>query len=163
MTKKITSLALFTAIAIILGYLETFIPLNIGIPGAKIGLANMISIIVLFSLGFKSALIISILRVFIIAITFTNLYMFLYSFSGAILSILIMTLLKRTKHFSTVTISITGAIFHNIGQMIVAIIFYGFNIIYYLPYLTILSLITGTIIGIISQILLTKLSKQLKI
>lgn len=163
MTKKITYLSLLTAIAIILGFLETFIPFNLGIPGAKIGLANLITLTALFTYGFKDTLIITLLRVFIVASTFTNYYMLLYSLSGALLSLFMMALLKRTKLFSTLIISISGAIFHNFGQIFVAIIFYGFNIVYYLPYLIILSLITGSVIGILGQIILTKLPKQLQI
>ena len=155
MTKRITYLSLLIAIAIILGYLETFIPINFGIPGAKLGLANLIGLIALYRFGFRDALIITLLRVFIIASVFTNYYMFLYSLSGALLS------LKKTKLFSTLIISISGAIFHNLGQILVALIFYGFNIIYYLPYLIILSLITGSVIGILGQIILAKLPKQL--
>ena len=146
MTKRITYLSLLIAIAIILGYLETFIPINFGIPGAKLGLANLIGLIALYRFGFRDALIITLLRVF----------MFLYSLSGALLSLVIMVLLKKTKLFSTLIISISGAIFHNLGQILVALIFYGFNIIYYLPYLIILSLITGSVIGILGQIILAK-------
>lgn len=161
MTKRITYLSLLIAIAIILGYFETFIPINFGIPGAKLGLANLIGLIALYRFGFRDALIITLLRVFIIASVFTNYYMFLYSLSGALLSLVIMVLLKKTKLFSTLIISISGAIFHNLGQILVALIFYGFNIIYYLPYLIILSLITGSVIGILGQIILAKLPKQL--
>lgn len=160
MTKKITYLALLTAIAIILSYLENFIPLGLGIPGAKIGLANIITIIALFSYDSKDALIITLLRNVITAVTFTNFYMFLYSLLGSLLSLFIMSILKKSNLFSTIIISISGAIFHNLGQIIVAIIFYGFNIIYYLPYLIILSLITGTVIGILGQKILSKLPSQ---
>lgn len=162
MIKKLTYLSLLTAIAIVLGYLENFIPVNLGIPGAKIGLANIVSMIVLSVYSFKDALTISLLRVFIVASTFTNYYMFLYSLSGALLSLIIMYLLKRSNYFSTLLISITGAVFHNLGQILVAIIFYGFNIIYYLPYLTILALITGAVIGLLGQIIIIKLPKQLR-
>lgn len=163
MTKKITYLALLTAIAIILGYLENFIPFNLAIPGAKIGLANIITIIALYKYGFKNALCITLLRIFIVAITFTNLYMFLYSLTGALFSLIVMSLLKKRQLFSTITVSISGAIFHNLGQIIIAMIFYGFNIIYYLPYLIILSLITGTVIGILGQIILSKFSDVINI
>lgn len=99
MTKKITYLALLTAIAIILGYLENFIPFNLAIPGAKIGLANIITIIALYKYGFKNALCITLLRIFIVAITFTNLYMFLYSLTGALFSLIVMSLLKKVNYF----------------------------------------------------------------
>lgn len=162
MTKKITYLSLLTAIAIILGYIETMIPFSFSIPGSKIGLANIISIITLYYYGFKETLIVSLLRCLIIAITFTNLYMFLYSISGAILSIFVMYLLKQTKSFSILIISITGAICHNLGQLIIAIIFLGFNIVYYLPYLLIIACVTGTFMGLIALSLIRKLPLQIK-
>ncbi|WP_455684433.1 Gx transporter family protein [Thomasclavelia sp.] len=162
MTKKITYLSLLTAIAIILGYIETMIPFSFSIPGSKIGLANIICIITLYYYGFKETLIVSLLRCLIIAITFTNLYMFLYSISGAILSIFVMYLLKQTKSFSILIISITGAICHNLGQLIIAIIFLGFNIIYYLPYLLIIACVTGTFMGLIALSLIRKLPLQIK-
>lgn len=157
MTKKITYLSLFTAIAIILGYIESLIPFSFSIPGSKIGLANIINIIILYYYSLKETLIVSLLRCLIIAITFTNLYMFLYSISGAILSILIMYLLKQTKSFSILIISITGAVSHNLGQLIIAIIFFGSNIIYYLPYLIIIACITGTLMGLIAISVIKKL------
>ena len=162
MTKKITYLSLLTAIAIILGYIESLIPFSFSIPGSKIGLANIISIITLFYYGFKESLIVSLLRCLIIAITFTNLYMFIYSISGAILSIFTMYLLKQTKSFSIIIISITGAISHNLGQLIIAIIFLGFNIIYYLPYLIIIACITGTLMGLIAISLIQKIPPTIK-
>lgn len=162
MTKKITFLSLLTALAIILGYLESFIPVNIMVPGFKIGLANIVSIIALYNYGYQDALIISILRCLIIALTFTNLYMFLYSICGALLSLTIMYLLKKSKLFSVLMISITGAISHNLGQLAVAIIFFGFNITYYLPYLIIIAVLTGFLIGFISIAIMKIFPAQIK-
>lgn len=160
MTKKITFLSLLTAIAIILGYIENFIPLSITIPGSKIGLANIISLIILYKYGFKEALVVSILRCLIVAITFTNLYMLLYSLTGATLSLFMMGLLKKSNAFSILIVSISGAISHNFGQLIIAIIFLGSNIIYYLPYLVIIATITGSLTGFITSILIKKLPKK---
>lgn len=162
MTRKITFLSLLVAIAIILGYIESLIPFAMPIPGSKIGLANIISMITLYNYDIKDALTVSLLRCLIVAITFTNLYMFLYSITGAMFSLFIMSILKRTKAFSILTVSISGAVFHNLGQLIVAIIFLGFNIIYYFPYLIIIAIITGSLMGIITTILIQKLPKHLK-
>lgn len=162
MTRKITFLSLLTAIAIILGYIESLIPFTLPIPGSKIGLANIISILTLYNYDIKETLIVSLLRCLIVAITFTNLYMFLYSITGAMFSLFIMYMLKRSKAFSILIVSISGAIFHNLGQLIVAIIFLGFNIIYYFPYLIIIAIISGSFMGIIATTLIKKLPKQLK-
>lgn len=161
--NKMTHLSLLCAISIILGYIESLIPFQLGIPGAKIGLANIITIITLLCFGFQEAFLIMILRVFIIGITFTNLYMMMYSLSGGILSLIMMYIFYRTQHFSNYIISIIGGIFHNIGQLIVAMIFFNSTTLaYYLPYLLLLGLISGTIIGIISQIIFTKIGSYIK-
>ena len=158
MTRKITYLSLLTALAIIVGYLETLIPFSFAIPGTKIGLANIITIIVLYKYDFKEALIVSFLRCLIVAITFTNLYMFLYSISGALISLCTMQLLKKLNVFSLLIISISGAICHNLGQLIIAIIFLGINIIYYLPYLIIIAVVSGSIIGLIANDLINRIN-----
>ena len=95
MTKKITYLSLFTAIAIILGYIESLIPFSFSIPGSKIGLANIINIIILYYYSIKETLIVSLLRCLIIAITFTNLYMFLYSISGTLMGLIAISVIKK--------------------------------------------------------------------
>jgi len=155
--KKLCYLALFCAIAIILSYIETMIPFQFGIPGAKIGLANITSIILLFCLGFKEAFIVMLLRIFIVGITFTNLYMMLYSLAGGMLSLMMMALFYRTKMFSNYIVSIIGGVFHNIGQLLIAMIFFNTTtFLYYLPYLLLIGTITGTIIGILSQIIYVK-------
>lgn len=155
--RKICYLSLFCAIAIILSYIESFIPFPFGIPGAKIGLANITTIILLFCFGFKSAFVVLILRVFIIAATFTNFYMMIYSLSGGIASLIMMTCFYKSHLFSKFTISIIGGIFHNIGQLIIAMLFFNTSVfLYYLPYLLILGSISGAIIGIIAQLIYQK-------
>ena len=110
--KKLCYLALFCAIAIVLSYVESLIPLYLGVPGAKLGLANVVTLTLLLCFGLKEAFIVMFLRILIVSMTFTNFYMFLYSLSGSLLSLVIMVLLKKTKLFSTLIISISGAIYH---------------------------------------------------
>ena len=161
--KKMCYLALFCAIAIILSYIETLIPFQFGIPGAKIGLANITSIILLLCFGFKEALIVMLLRIFIVAATFTNLYMMLYSLAGGIISLAVMALFYKTKLFSNYIVSIIGGIFHNIGQLFIAMIFFNTTtFLYYLPYLLLIGAISGTVIGIIAQIIYTKTGQYIK-
>lgn len=155
--KRMCYLALFCAIAIILSYIETLIPFHLSIPGTKIGLANITTIIMLFCFGYKEAFFVMLLRIFIVGITFTNLYMMLYSLAGGILSLAMMALFYQTKLFSNYTISIIGGIFHNIGQLLIAMFFFNTStFLYYLPYLLLIGTITGTVIGIISQIIYIK-------
>lgn len=149
---------MFISVTLVVGYLESFIPIPFPVPGIKIGLANIVILWVLFAMNVKSAIIISLLRVVLSGFLFGNLYIMLFSFIGAALSLTVMILLKKTKKFSITGISIAGAVFHNIGQIIVAIIVLeNSKIIYYLPFLIISGVIFGLIIGIVGSILYKKI------
>lgn len=152
-TKKITMLAMLAAISVVIAILESFIPFigNI-IPGLKLGLANIIVIYTLYRYGFKDAIIISLIRVFVVALLRTGFGInFLFSLGGAIFSILSMALIRKTK-LSMIGISIIGSVFHSIGQVLVGILIIdNYNIIYYLPYLLIFSIPTGLIVGIMAR------------
>ena len=135
--KKLCYLALFCAIAIVLSYVESLIPLYLGAPGAKLGLANVVTLTLLLCFGLKEAFIVMFLRILIVSMTFTNFYMFLYSLSGGLLSLIIMYLFLKTNLFSDIIISIMGGIFHNVGQLLVAMLFFSSTVfMYYLPYFT---------------------------
>lgn len=152
--KKEIRLAMLLSISIILNILESFIPI-FNFPGIRIGLANIITLLVLYTYGFKDAIYISILRVLLVGLLRTGLFSITFYFSlfGSILSVISMGIFKKTK-LSIVGISIIGAIMHNVGQIIASLIFINTNLIYYLPILIITSIITGTIIGLISKQLL---------
>lgn len=154
-TKKIAKLSMLLSISVVLGLIETLIPIFNGIvPGVKLGLANIVIVFAIYELSFKDALYISILRVFLIGILRTGIFSitFFFSLVGAILSIIAMYLVKKISNMSVVGVSVCGSIFHSIGQIIVAIIFLSnVNIIYYLPILLISSVITGIVVGIISN------------
>lgn len=152
--KKIIDFSMLLAISIVLSIIESFIPIFNGIfIGIKLGLANIVILFVLYTYSFKDAILVSILRVIIVGILRTGLFSitFFFSLSGALLSIIAMTLVKKTK-LSIIGVSIIGSVFHIIGQIIIAIIMLNtVNLIYYLPYFLIFSCITGLIIGIISK------------
>ena len=112
--KKLCYLALFCAIAIVLSYIESLIPLYLGVPGAKLGLANVVTLTLLLCFGLKEAFIVMFLRILIVSMTFTNFYMFLYSLSGGLLSLIIMYLFLKTNLFSDIIISIIFFIFNNV-------------------------------------------------
>lgn len=160
--KKCARLSMFTSLAIILNILESFIPF-FNVPGIKIGLANTIIVSILYVYGSKEALYISILRVFVVGILRTGILSttFLFSLSGAILSLLMMSLMKKTNLFSIIGISIVGSIFHSIGQLIMAsFILKNNSVFYYLPIMLVLSIITGIVIGIISKEIVKYLKKD---
>lgn len=162
-TNKIAKMSMLISISVVLGLLESFIPIFNGvIPGIKLGLANIVILYILYKYSFKEALYVSILRVFLIGILRTGLFSitFFFSLSGAILSIIFMYIFKRYTKLSVIGISIIGAITHSIGQIIIAIIFLSdINIIYYFPFLLLSSVITGIIVGIISKKLIEELDK----
>ena len=159
--KKLCYLALFCAIAIVLSYIESLIPLYLGVPGAKLGLANVVTLTLLLCL--KEAFIVMLLRILIVSMTFTNFYMFLYSLSGGLLSLIIMYLFLKTNLFSNLIVSIMGGIFHNVGQLLVAMLFFSSTVfMYYLPYLMLFGILSGIVIGILGEIIYLKIGNQLK-
>lgn len=163
MSKKISLLALFTAFAVILSYVETFIP-TIGIPGAKLGLANFAVIMVMYLLGNKEALIINVIRIIIIGIFFGNMFSICFSIAGALVSFIGMVILKSTKKISMITVAIIGGVLHNVGQIIIAsVILKNTGIFTYVPVLIIVGVITGTVIGVLSNILYRRTKEYIRL
>lgn len=152
--KKEIRLSMLLSISIILNILESLIPI-FNFPGIRIGLANTITLIVLYTYGSKDAIYISILRVLLVGILRTGLFSIAFYFSlfGSIFSIISMIIFKKTK-LSIIGVSIVGSIMHNVGQITAALFLINTNLIYYMPILLITSIITGTIIGFISKELL---------
>ena len=149
--KKISFLGLLIALAFVLSYVEVILPINIGIPGAKIGLANLVVMVALYTIGGKNAFLLSIVRVILVGFTFGNMAMMMYSMAGALLSFVIMALAKKFGSFSITGVSVLGGVFHNVGQIIVAIFVMSTGqLIYYLPVLIILGTITGLVIGLVA-------------
>ena len=154
-TKKIAKLSMLLSISVVLALIESFIPIFSGIaPGIKLGLANIVLVFAIYYLSIKDAIYISVLRVILMGILRTGLFSisFFFSLSGALLSLLFMYLAKNMSKMSVVGVSIVGAIGHSIGQILIAVIFLSnINIFYYLPILLISSVITGVIVGMISN------------
>ena len=116
--KKIAFLGLFVALAFVLSYIEYMLPLNIGIPGAKVGFANLVVMVALYTVGEKNAIALSIIRVILVGLTFGNISMMMYSLAGAALSLCAMLIAKRIGKLSVTGVSVIGGVFHNIGQII---------------------------------------------
>jgi heptaprenyl diphosphate synthase len=157
--RKTAYLGVFLAVALICSYIETLIPFQFGIPGIKLGLANLVVVLMLYCVGAKESLLISVLRIVLVGILFGNLISILYSLSGGMLSFLVMYLLKRAGRLGCVSVSVAGGISHNIGQILVAaLIVSNFNILFYIPVLLIAGLVTGLLIGILAQELIVRLA-----
>lgn len=149
-TKKIAYLGLLIALAFVFSYIEFMIPVNIGIPGAKLGLANLVILVALYTLNEKDAFVLSMIRIVLVGFTFANLASMLYSLAGGMLSYLAMLLAKKSKKFSITGVSVIGGIFHNVGQIIIAIcVVKTASLIYYLPLLIVAGIAAGVAIGIL--------------
>lgn len=163
-TKRIALLGIITTVALILAYIEsTLPPLWSAVPGIKMGLPNLVIIFALYRFGFKDAVIVSGIRLFIVTLLFGNLMTLIYSIAGATLSLVLMTILKKTDKFSTIGVSVVGAVSHNLGQILVAIfLFETVQLGYYMIVLAITGSIAGVFIGIGANILI-KRSLSIKI
>lgn len=160
-SKKITYIGLFITLSLIFSYIETVLPVNFGIPGVKLGLANIVTVFILFEMGEKEAYLVTILRIILSAFLFSNMYSLIYSLSGGFLSLAIMHLTKKLDKLSVVGVSMCGGVFHNIGQLVVAcIVVKSLKISFYGPVLLISGLITGTVIGFITRILIKRLKRM---
>ena len=156
--RKTINFSMLLALSVVLSIFESLIPIiNGSIPGLKLGFANIVILFILYRYKFKDAIYLSILRVILVALLRTGFGInFIFSLVGAILSVSAMFIFKKLK-FSIVTVSVMGSIFHIIGQIITTIILLDtFNLIYYLPYLIIFSIITGLIIGVITKEILER-------
>ncbi len=161
-TTKMIFIALIVAQALVLHVLEGMIPLPIGIPGAKLGLANVFSIITLYVLGFKSAFLVVVLRVALSTMFGGTLSSFLFSLSGGLLSLFVMTMIKNLlkDKVSIIGVSGAGAVSHNIGQLLVAsAIVRNLSVMLYLPVLTFIGIGTGIFIGIASNYIIGHMLK----
>ena len=159
-TKKVAFLGLSIALAMILSFVESQIPALVAIPGIKVGLPNLVIVFLLYRIGWKEAVIVSIIRTLLVSILFGNIQMLTFSIAGAALSLASMILLKKTNWFSTVTVSIVGGICHNIGQIVAAIIWtQTAGIATYLPVLLVSGTVAGTVIGLVSGMLVERLKK----
>ena len=155
--RKIALLGVITAATIVIAIAESFIP-SIGIPGVKLGLANIMILITLYELGILEAAGISIIRVLVVSLvrgTFLSMG-FLMSLTGAVLSLGIMILFYLViKKFSIIAVSVVGSLFHVFGQMLIASIYLGTTfVIYYLPIVSISAIITGVLVGIIAKLII---------
>lgn len=159
-SKKIATYGLLIALAFILSYIETLFPMPVPVPGIKLGLANLVVLTALYSMGVKEAFVLSMIRIVLVGFTFGSPATMLYSLAGGLLSWFLMSVFKQSKLFSLVGVSIIGGISHNIGQIVMAMfIVENMNLVYYLPFLLISGVATGTVIGILGAMIVKRIKK----
>ena len=161
-TRKLVFLSLLVAQAMVLSWLESMIPFTPGIPGAKLGLANIVTLIALSTMDFKSSFTVVVMRTTLTSFLFGTVSALLYSLSGGLLSLIVMALVLKIlpNSFSLMAVSIIGAIAHNLGQLLMAaLVIENLNILYYLPFLMLLAIPTGLFVGIVTRYLLPYLKR----
>ena len=148
------------ALAMILSFVESQIPALVAIPGIKVGLPNLVMVFLLYRVGWKETVTVSIIRIILVSILFGNVQSLSFSIAGALLSLLAMILLKKLNWFSCITVSVVGGICHNIGQIIAACIWtQTAEVAFYLPVLLISGIVAGAVIGIVAGIIVKRLEK----
>lgn len=160
--KHIAEFSLYTALAFIFSYIESLIPFPVPFPGMKLGLANLVIVIVLYQKNFRYAFGLSMLRNLLNAFTFGSLFALLYSLAGSILSLIFMALMKKvqqkTGHLTIISVSALGGILHNTGQFFTAVFLVGFHsVLWYFPILYFSGLVTGILIGYLSMQILRRI------
>ena len=157
-TSKLSLLALSVSLAMLLSFVESQIPAMVVIPGVKVGLANIVVVFALYKLGWKEAVVISLTRVFLVGLLFGNGISILYSITGATVSFAAMVLLKQAKVFSTMAVSVAGGVLHNLGQIAMACVIMGTDVLrYYAPFLILSGTLAGIAIGVLAAIMIRRI------
>lgn len=157
---RVAKYGMLIALAFLFGYIETWISFSVlvGIPGVKIGLANLVTLAALYLLDTRDAFWISLVRIVLTGFTFGNLSMMLYSLGGGMFSLLVMALCKKYTGLSVTGVSVAGGVTHNLGQLLVAMaVVKNTNLLYYFPMLLLAGTAAGTVIGILGGLVLRRL------
>ena len=163
-TKKIAYLGLLVALAFVFSYIEFLLPISLGIPGVKLGFANLVIMVTLYTLGEKDAFLLSVVRILLVGFTFANTASMLYSLAGGVLSFASMYVAKRMKKFSMAGVSMLGGVFHNVGQILLAMWMLDTDsLMYYLPVLIVTGIVSGVMIGIIGAMITKRLKKLVRV
>ena len=146
------------ALALIFSYVEAIIPYSPGVPGIKLGIANIVTVIALYKFGPKDAAAVSIIRIVIAGLLFNGLFGMLYSLAGAAVSLIGMILLKKTDLFSVVGVSMAAGVLHNLGQLLMAAaLISDLRIFFYFPVLLFSGIAACILVGIVSAYILRSL------
>lgn len=153
-TKRVTKTAAFIALAVMLGYIESLFPPIMA--GVKLGLANCIVIIVLYTQSWRQAWTVSLLKVILCMTLFGSMTSFIYSLSGAVVSLITMIIAKKSGLFSLIAVSSLGGLFHNMAQLVCAYFIIGKGVLLHLPMLCLSGIVCGVLTGIAAQIIIRR-------
>lgn len=158
-TRKVVHMGMLIALAMILSFIESQIPAFVAIPGMKIGLANIAIVFALYTLDFRNALVVSLIRVVLSCLLFGSAVSLAYSLAGALISLTGMALLKKSGFFGVIGVSVCGAVLHNLGQIGVAwLILKTQALVYYLPFLLFSAVAGGVVIGTVAAVVIKRIN-----
>jgi len=155
-TRKITRTSLLVTVAVLLGYVESTFPPVVPVAGIKLGLANTIIIIELYTAQIRQTWLVALLKVFLCTVLFGSVTSFIYSLCGAVISLIVMIFAKRTGFFSLIGVSSLGGIFHNLAQLVCAYFFIGKGALFHIPVLCLSGALCGVLTGVAAQILIKR-------
>ncbi len=160
-TRRIAVSAMFAALALIFSYVEAILPLSTGVPGVKLGIANLVVILALYNMNFRYAMGINAIRILVAGLLFNGLFGALYSLAGGVVSLTVMWLLKKTGLFSMAGVSMAGGVAHNMGQLLVAsALVSNLKMFVYLPVLMFSGIGAGILIGITASVVDSRVPKD---
>lgn len=161
--QQVALTGMFVALAFVLSYIENIIPISIGIPGVKLGLANLVVMVALYTLGYRDALFLSIIRIVLVGFTFGSLASMMYSLAGGLLSFLVMVLAKKSEKLSISGVSVLGGVSHNLGQLLIAMLLVeNGKLFFYFPVLCLSGTVAGIGIGLLAAMVTKRVKKVLK-
>ncbi len=161
-SAKVAVYGLLLALAMVFSYVETLIPISLGVPGVKLGLANLVTMVGLYTIGVPGTIAVNLLRIVLTGFTFGNMYSMLYSLAGAALSLVLMLLGKKSGWFGSVGVSIIGGVGHNIGQLsIAAFTVQTLGVFSYLPVLLAAGTVAGALIGLLGGMIVQRIHRIL--
>ena len=158
-TSRLVLLAFFTALGLALSYLESLVPIPLGVPGAKPGLPNIVTVTLLYTFGPADAVLVSLARIILSGFMFGNLFAILYSMAGFVLSFLSMAALKKTGRFGMTGVSAVGGVMHNVGQLLTAVLLTDGSVLAYLPVLVAAGTLAGIVVGVASGLISRRVSQ----
>lgn len=162
-TKNIALYGMLIALAFIFSYIESMFPMPVPIPGVKLGLANLVNVVGLYSVGAAGTAAVSLIRIVLVGFTFSNMFSMIYGLAGGILSLFVMIVSRKTGAFSKVGVSILGGIFHNVGQlMVAAFVTKTAGVFTYFPMLLVAGVVTGAVIGFLGGMITERISPWIK-
>ena len=156
--KSVALYGMLIALAFIFSYVEAMIPVPLPVPGIKLGLANLVNVVRLYTVGIPGTIAVSLVRIILAGLTFSNVFSMIYSLAGGVVSLAVMILAKKSGFFGKIGVSILGGIFHNIGQLAVAaFVTSTAGVFSYMPVLLAAGVITGGVIGFLGGLVVERI------